>query len=270
MAISDGPLSSLAFCWIVERPDGAGLALTSHDADLLVDGRKYRASPGMLPSAVIRGSGLDPQTSDVEGALSSPALSEEDLIAGRWDEARMELTAIDWSDPGAGKIELTAGEIGELSLDGDHFSAELRGAASRLEAPLCPETSPQCRATFGDHRCRVDLAGRSVRAMVVAIDGVELTLDRPVDARYAFGRLRWLGGAIAGLQGMVLSASGTTTRLREAPRASFSLPLPIELRQGCDKLFATCSGRFANSTNFRGEPHLPGNDLLTRYPGGNG
>jgi uncharacterized phage protein (TIGR02218 family) len=41
----------------------------------------------------------------------------------------------------------------------------------------------------------------------------------------------------------------------------------IELREGCDKRFETCRDRFANATNFRGEPHLPGNDLLTRYPG---
>ena len=34
-----------------------------------------------------------------------------------------------------------------------------------------------------------------------------------------------------------------------------------------DGLLATCAGRFANAVNFRGEPHLPGMDLLTRYPG---
>jgi len=41
----------------------------------------------------------------------------------------------------------------------------------------------------------------------------------------------------------------------------------IALRHGCDKSFATCVSRFGNAENFRGEPHLPGNDLLTRYPG---
>jgi hypothetical protein len=30
---------------------------------------------------------------------------------------------------------------------------------------------------------------------------------------------------------------------------------------------ATCGGRFGNALNFRGEPYLPGIDLLTRYPG---
>jgi uncharacterized phage protein (TIGR02218 family) len=41
----------------------------------------------------------------------------------------------------------------------------------------------------------------------------------------------------------------------------------VELIEGCDKIFATCRDRFANGENFRGEPHLPGADLLTRYPG---
>jgi hypothetical protein len=39
--------------------------------------------------------------------------------------------------------------------------------------------------------------------------------------------------------------------------------------EGCDKQMATCSARFANAVNFRGEPYLPGMDLLTRYPGAN-
>jgi len=38
-----------------------------------------------------------------------------------------------------------------------------------------------------------------------------------------------------------------------------------ELRAGCDHTIATCSSRFGNAINFRGEPFLPGNDLLARY-----
>jgi len=41
----------------------------------------------------------------------------------------------------------------------------------------------------------------------------------------------------------------------------------VELVEGCDKSLATCATRFANAVNFRGEPYLPGIDLLTRYPG---
>ena len=58
-----------------------------------------------------------------------------------------------------------------------------------------------------------------------------------------------------------------TVTLRAPPRFDGTGAL-VELTQGCDKLLATCAGRFGNAVNFRGEPWLPGIDLLTRYPGG--
>jgi uncharacterized phage protein (TIGR02218 family) len=36
------------------------------------------------------------------------------------------------------------------------------------------------------------------------------------------------------------------------------------LTPGCDKSLATCRDRFANTVNFRGFPHMPGNDFLVR------
>lgn len=35
---------------------------------------------------------------------------------------------------------------------------------------------------------------------------------------------------------------------------------------GCDKQFETCRVKFANGDNFRGFPHMPGNDYVTAYP----
>ena len=36
---------------------------------------------------------------------------------------------------------------------------------------------------------------------------------------------------------------------------------------GCDKRFATCRDRFDNAVNFRGFPHIPGNDFVISYAG---
>jgi uncharacterized phage protein (TIGR02218 family) len=35
---------------------------------------------------------------------------------------------------------------------------------------------------------------------------------------------------------------------------------------GCDKHFDTCVAKFNNAVNFRGFPHIPGNDFVVRYP----
>jgi uncharacterized phage protein (TIGR02218 family) len=56
--------------------------------------------------------------------------------------------------------------------------------------------------------------------------------------------------------------------LAETPPFALDLPARVRLTEGCDKQLATCRDRFGNAVNFRGEAHLPGNDLLTRYPGG--
>jgi uncharacterized phage protein (TIGR02218 family) len=34
---------------------------------------------------------------------------------------------------------------------------------------------------------------------------------------------------------------------------------------GCDKRFETCRSKFSNTVNFRGFPHLPGNDFVAGY-----
>ncbi|HEX6740609.1 MAG TPA: DUF2163 domain-containing protein [Sphingomicrobium sp.] len=264
---AEGELTSVALAWRLERTDGAGLAFTSHDRPLTIDSVDYRSSPGIAPAAVTRSLGLDPQSSEVSGALSDDALDEQDLALGRWDGAAVSLFMADWIEPDAGMIGVLAGELGEVAISGEAFTAELRGAAAQLDDAICPSTSPQCRAQFGDKRCRVDLAGRSARATVVASENGRLTLDRPIDDRFLLGRLRYMSGANCGRSTVMIAVDGATVQARDLPRAPIAPGCVVELREGCDKRFETCAGRFANAANFRGEPHLPGADLLTRYPG---
>ena len=49
------------------------------------------------------------------------------------------------------------------------------------------------------------------------------------------------------------------------PAAALAIGNPVILTVGCDKRFETCRGRFNNINNFRGFPHIPGNDFLTAY-----
>jgi uncharacterized phage protein (TIGR02218 family) len=254
-------------CWRLERRDGAGIALTSHDQPVLSEGVRHLPTPGMLPASVTRRLGLEPGSAEVAGALNAAALEACDLALGRWDGASVRLTAIDWNEPDAAPIQLIGGEIGSVAIDGETFTADLKGAAAKLEAPVCPATSAECRAQFGDKRCRVDLAGRTIAVHVVASSAGELTVDTSLDDRFVLGRLRYMSGANCGLTTTILSVSGATLQVRDLPRVAIEPGSKVELREGCDKRFETCVTRFANAVNFRGEPHLPGTDLLTRYPG---
>lgn len=164
--------------------DGAGLALTSHDRALRSEGVVHQPAPGINPAAITRRLGIEPHSAEVAGALSADSLEAGDLGLGRWDGAIVSLTAVDWRDENAVPISLLRGEMGEVSIDGDAFSADLNGAAARLDQPVCPSTSAECRAEFGDKSCRVDLAGRSEVVRIVAVNGSEYTFDRPIDDKF--------------------------------------------------------------------------------------
>lgn len=266
--ISDEPLTSIIFCWRIERPDGGGLGLTSHDASLRVGNDDYLPSPGMVPAAVTQRLGLEPGSTEISGALSSDSLSDADLSLGRWDGSRVTLLAADWANPAAAEpLMLASGELADVASRGNEFAAELHGIAWKLNEPPCPSTSPHCRAELGDRACRVDLAGRARRAAVVAGEGTQIELDAAVGDEFLFGRLRFLSGSNCGAETVILAVNGATVRLRDIPRADVALGTIVQIRHGCDKRLETCAARFANAANFRGEPHLPGMDLLTRYPG---
>lgn len=262
-------LVTLAWCWRLSRRDGIVIGLTSHDRDLVIDGVPYRAAPGMKPSAIETSASLDAATMDLEGAVTSDAIAAADLDAGRWDGADLMLFVTDWTACETAPVTVASGWLGAVERRGAAFTAELQGVTRILDGPACPATSPSCRAMLGDPACRVDLAPRTHHRRVVAAVGRAVTLDVPLaPGTAAFGELTWLEGAVCGLASPVIAEEGTVLTLAEMPPEMPPLPLRVRLVEGCDKQLATCSARFSNALNFRGEAHLPGNDLLTRYPGG--
>lgn len=262
-------LTSFALCWRLERRDGVTIGFTAHDRDLIVDGLVYRAAPGMLPSAITLADGFAADALDVKGALTSDAIRAGDLAAGRWDGAAVAIFMIDWTAPDAGRLDIARGVLGEVSTQGESFEAELKGPAAMLDRPVVEQTSPECRAMLGDARCRIDMAPRTRLTRIVAVaeeDRVEVAGAAAGNA-YGYGRLRWIGGRNSGLESAILRSEGTLLTLREPPHFVPRAGDLVEIVEGCDRSLATCAGRFGNAANFRGEPHLPGIDLLTRYPG---
>ena len=65
----------------------------------------------------------------------------------------------------------------------------------------------------------------------------------------------------------VVTIEGDMLVLEQALDPALAPGTLARLTEGCDHTIATCAARFGNAINFQGEPFLPGNDLLTRYPG---
>ncbi len=263
-------LTTLASCWRLERPDGVTLGFTSHDRDIWAEGVRYRSRPGMTPSAIVADNGLTPADMDISGILDEAGLSASDLDAGRWAGTQVVLFMVDWCAPDQGQIQLIQGNIGDVARDtggGKQFRTSIVDRKLALSDAVGVTCTPYCRAEFGDRRCGVDLAGRSILASVTSSEGREVVVSQPiVDADlYGFGQLRVVSGRMAGLDRTIMEIVDDRIYLEELWDTPVSAGDVIRLQQGCDKRFSTCSQRFGNARNFGGEPFVPGNDALLRY-----
>ncbi|WP_132254819.1 DUF2163 domain-containing protein [Methylobacterium segetis] len=269
--------TTLCHCWSLTRRDGLRLGFTDHDRDLTLGGLVHAARTGLAAAEASAELGFAVSGGDVSGALTALGLTEADIAAGLYDGAAVETWLVDWAEPEA-RLLLDVASLGEIRRAGDAFVAELRGLMERLDAERGRSFRATCDADLGDARCGVDLgplriAGRVIGepergSLLVSLSGLL------PDAAFPGGRLAWTGGANAGLsadiRAQVAGRAGTRLDLREVPARAVAAGDAFTLIPGCDKRLATCAGRYRNAPNFRGFPHLPGNDFVLRQAGGQG
>ncbi|WP_102957772.1 DUF2163 domain-containing protein [Mangrovicella endophytica] len=269
--------TTLSHCWRLTRKDGAVLGFTDHDEPLTFAGTRFEAATGFEAGEAEAMIGLAAGTQEVEGALSSAAIDEADVSAGRYDGATVEIFIADWQNPQDAHLLLDVADLGEVKRSGPAFAAELRGIASRLDRVRGRIYRRRCDAALGDERCRADLSilGRTVLTTVSGGDSETLQiatqpLGRPL-SHFIGGSITVTAGAASGLSGEIASiapsSDGTAIVIVpvEALRALIAAGDGVRLTVGCDKSFATCRGRFDNGLNFRGFPHLPGSDAALGF-----
>jgi uncharacterized phage protein (TIGR02218 family) len=91
------------------------------------------------------------------------------------------------------------------------------------------------------------------------------------DRWFEHGRFEVLTGEAAGLIGVVksdrITGEGRRIELWQSITAGVAAGDQVRVTAGCDKAAATCRTKFGNFLNFRGFPHVPGEDWLAAYPG---
>lgn len=266
--------SSLCQCWRLTRADGMVLGFTDHDADIAFEGTSFRADSGLAGGDVETTLGLAVGGTEVSGALTSAALTETDIALGLWDNATVERWRVDWRDPSQ-RLLLDRGSIGEIRRHDHGFTVEVRSPAHVLDQPRGRLFQANCAADLGDARCgvNVDVPAYRGAGAVNAPDSRQSFdvsgLEVFADGWFTGGWLVWTSGANAGgraaLRRHAASGSLATLSLFQPTVRPIVAGDAFLAYAGCDKRFDTCRTRFANQLNFRGFPHMPGNDFVLSY-----
>jgi uncharacterized phage protein (TIGR02218 family) len=273
----DSGATTLCWCWRLQRRDGVVQGFTDHDHDLAFDGTLFEAASGFEASEIRDSLGLGVDNLEVTSALSSERLAEADLSAGLYDDARVEIFRVNWAEPSQ-RVLMRAGSIGEVRREGLAFAAEVRGLAHYLQQPKGRLFQYTCDADLGDARCKVALATFTAQGSITqAASAARFTaagLDAFASDWFTRGLLTFTSGAAAGqrveVKGHRLAAGVVTIELWQPAREPLLAGQTFTIVAGCDKTLAACRAKFTNAVNYRGFPHMPGNDFVASPVGPNG
>jgi len=266
MSQTPNEVSTLAYQWVVQRPDGVGFATTSHDRVQQQGSVRLEPTADMSPGELLISDDLFGSSLSLEGGLSHTAIISEELASGRLSGSLVRLLAGDWSQA-VPAVLLAEGTLGSIDVQGDRIAADIDLVPSAAYRTVCSQTSPECRATLGDRRCSINMRSRRRRILVDAIEDDAIVIAPDDYAGFRMGRLRWSSGPGCGVEQLIIDVDGPRLRLLGGIDERILVGDRAIISEGCDGRRATCSERFNNILNFRGEPSLPGSEILMRFPG---
>tara|TARA_R100001086_G_scaffold229369_2_gene149228 strand:- start:6689 stop:7528 length:840 start_codon:yes stop_codon:yes gene_type:complete len=265
----------MVHCWKITRNDGTVQGFTDHDNDLTFDSVTYEAATGFTASQFSASMGLAVDNMEVEGAISSSNINEDDLAAGHYDNAVIEVYWVNWSDVSQRHI-ISKGFIGEVKRHGVMFSAETRGLTNALQQKIGRKYQRYCQAIVGDARCGIDLTSGTYRGsgtVSSVLNNRSFTatgLAGFADDWFTAGMVNWTSGNnnSSSMEVKLHSNVGgtVTVELWQAMPLDIASSDAFYITVGCKQDAETCNEKFSNIANFRGFNLIPGPDMLLFYP----
>lgn len=265
--------TTICHCWRVDPRGLSPFGFTDHDRNIAFDGVTFEAMSGFTASGLDHSLGLSIDNAAASGVLTSDRVTAEDIARGRYDGAEVRQWLVNWRQPSE-RVLMFRGGFGEIRQTGRAFEVELLGLAERLNRPTGRNFLPVCDAALGDARCGVDLTGYSASGGVAEVESGRRFVASGLSAFdagwFTRGVLTWTAGANVG-ETATLKAHNIEDgeAVLELDRDHVSPPATgdaFDIVAGCDKRQATCRGKFSNLVNFRGFPHVPGENWTTAYP----
>jgi uncharacterized phage protein (TIGR02218 family) len=262
----DSGTTTLCQCWRLTLRTGEKFGFTDHDKTLIFDGTQFEAQAGFTGSEIQSSIGLNIDNLEASGALQSNQLDETRLQAGDYDHAAIEIWRVNWQDPSQRLLQ-RKGHLGEVSYGQGHFTAEVRGLAHLLNQQKGRLYHFSCDATLGDARCGAIVTGPSFQSVgtitQVNASGLKLSgLTAYDDDWFTRGIAKFSNGRSLSIKRHRKIGPTAQIDFWTAPKFVMTIGAQAILLAGCDKQFSTCAAKFANASNFRGFPHMPGSDFV--------
>lgn len=274
-----GADATLAYLVKLTRTDGLVLAVTGHDQDLDYPTGSptvtYKASLSVEASAIITSAALNVDNLDVKGFLDALGVLEADIAAGLWDYCEVRCFRVNWADLTMSDEKLMRGWLGEISVERNAFTSEVRSLSQKLQSRIIELVSESCNADLFDSRCKVVKTEGVNQFSGTAVTTVTEAQRRFTCAALAQAEDFFTAGYVLCTAGLNDGLSKEIKKHNAGGDILLQEPLPYTIAPGDEfTVFAGCLKRYSedcgtkhnNQANFRGYPFVPGNDAALRGP----
>lgn len=153
-----GPFTTLCTCWKITRTDGQIFTFTDHDQDLVVDGLTFKAAFSYTRTAFRTTNDATSDDVDVVGTIDASNVTKDDLLAGKFNHASVDIFVVNWADLTMDRIKLRRAHLGTVTRGKDKFKVQVVGLSNLLKQRIGEVYQPTCRWDFGDTNCGKNLA----------------------------------------------------------------------------------------------------------------
>lgn len=251
---------------LITLSDGTKYGYTDHEFPLTIAGDDYTPAPGL--STIRRYETASAQMDTQELSSVWVDVPDEDLLAGRFDDAVLETSLCSWEDTSLGKFILYKGPLGQITWTEEGYKAEVTSAMTGLKKNYGVQYTAACRHTLYGNAieagkigyCGVNPAAYSSTGTIVEAITPKWKFDVGVTGKpegyFTNGTITFTSGTSTGLTYHVKNHTGNVITL--ALSTAFVIPAGTTyvLKAGCDKTFDTCKAKFSNALNFGGFPHI--------------
>ena len=264
-------VTTVSYLWKITRKDNTVFRFTDADKNIEYDSETYQSINSGSLSAIAQSANLAPDNFDYTVILNSSAIDKDDIIAGLFDYADVEIYLINRESPADGVITLIRGKFGQVKIiEDDKAFVEFRSLAQLLSQGIGRTYTHECDADLGDSRCGVTLASYTVTGTLTGVTDNQEFADSSrseADDYFNYGVLTWTGGNNNGLSMEVKDFISSTGAFKLVSPMPFAVQVgdTYSVYKGCSKTKTACKS-FGNILNFRGFGEVPGPDWLYTVP----
>lgn len=260
-------VTSLVRCWKITTKDNDILGFTTSSQNLTYDGILYHYFSAKNMEKLNLNLDIKSDESALENIISHELINENDVISGKYNGAKIEIFLLDSENTEFGCVNLLTGFVDEIISDGNNFVAKVLGLKDKINKTIGDLYSPLCRANFCDKKCKLNIDNFKYNGTVIAGANSKNSFQSNVvkeDNYFNYGYVEFTSGKNIGQKVEIQQFKGGFFILK------LILPQIVEINDkfnvfvGCSKEFSTCCEKFKNAINFRGEPHLPGINIIFR------